>query len=174
MPNAWLVELLRGLELFQGLKPQQLYAIARNTERVQFKPGDHIISEGEAGDAAYVIVAGAVIRSAGPASSDAVELGAGTLIGEMAMLVETTHSSTVICREPVRALKITRAMLLEGMKNDPTLAEHILERLSARLKRLADELRSIDKVLAVPTRPAARRPTKPLLALAPPSRNIHP
>lgn len=171
MPNEWFAQLLIKLELFQGLKPQQLSNIARHADRIQFKPGDKIISEGEAGDTAYLIVDGTVSRVAGPGADESIELGTGTLVGEMAMLVETTYSSTIVCRRPVRALKITRRMLLEQMKGDPELAEQILDRLAARLSRLAEELRKIDRTLAHSLQPI-RPPRRRLLALAPPPKNV--
>jgi len=62
--------------------------------------------------------------------------------------VETEFSSTVVCREQVKALKITRSGLLEQMSSDPSLADHILEKLAERLRQLASQLRQIEKILS--------------------------
>lgn len=149
MTFASLAEPLRRVALFQGLRPLQVSEIARRADRVVFKPDDTIIKEGEAGDGAYLIVTGTAVRTTAPGTDASAEpLGPGTLVGEMAMLVETDYSSTVICREPVRALKITRAGLLEQMSSDLALADHIVEKLSGRLKELANELRKVDETLA--------------------------
>ena len=171
MSNESCALLLMRLELFQGLKPHQLTDIVRHADRIQFQEGHKIISEGEAGDAAYLIVEGTVARVAGPGADESVELGVGTLIGEMAMLVETTHSSTVVCRGPDRALKITRRMLHEQMRNDPELAEQIVDRLAGRLNRLAQELRKIDSTFAQSLQ-HIRSPRQRRLALAPPSKPV--
>src|SRR5688572_494090 len=104
-----LVEPLRRVVLFQGLGPAQINEIARRAERVLFKPGDAIIKKGEAGEAAFLIVSGKAERTAGPGNAESEELQPGSLVGEMAMLVETEFSSTVVCREAVKALKITRS-----------------------------------------------------------------
>lgn len=170
MAFASLTEPLRRVALFQGLQPLQISEIARRADRVVFKPGETIISEGQAGDGAYLIVSGTAVRTAGPgADASAEPLGSGTLIGEMAMLVETDYTSTVICREPIRALKIARASLLEQMTSDLALADHIVEKLAGRLKELANELRKVDQTLAAAGgfSPGAVAVWKPLALEAP-------
>ena len=139
---------VRQIALFQGLQPSQISEIVRRSERVLFKPGDAIIRQGETGDGAYLIISGTAVRTAGPVNREPEELRAGTLLGEMAMLVETEFSSTVVCREQVKALKITRSGLLEQMSSDPSLADHILEKLAERLRQLASQLRQIEKILS--------------------------
>src|SRR5690606_25790 len=108
-----------------------------------------IIANGQTGDGAFLIVSGAAFRTAGPRIHEETEpLGPGTLIGEMAMLVETEHTSTVTCTEPVRALKVARASLLDQMANDLDLANHFVEKLVSRLKELATDLKKVDETLA--------------------------
>ena len=151
MSTGSLVEPLRRVALFQGLSPGQLSKIARGADRVQFKARDTIISEGQAADAAILIVSGTGKRTAGPRSDDDT-VGPGILLAEMAMLVETDHSSTIVCEEPVRALKITRERLLELMAADISLADHFVAELSKRLRQLATEIREVSETL----RPATK------------------
>lgn len=151
--GALVEPLLRRVALFQGLRTDQIIEIARRAERVQFKPGSAIIRAGQPGDGAYLIISGTAQRTSGPGSDEAAELQPGTLIGEMAMLVETEYSSTVECRETAKTLKITRISLLEQMSSDVSLADHILEALAGRLRHLAGELRKIDAILGVAEQP---------------------
>ncbi len=141
-----LLEPLRQVPLFQGLRPIQIAEIARHAERVMFRDGNVIIQEDQDADAAFLIISGDVVRISGPASSEPVPTG--SLVGEMAMLVETTHSSTVVCKGSVRVLKITRQALHERMQADPTLADHFVSKLLSRLQSLADDLRRVDQLLA--------------------------
>lgn len=169
-----LVEALRRVALFQGLSPAQLGEIARRAERVQFKPDDAIIRTGQPGDAAYLIISGTAERIAGPGHGDSERLEPGTLIGEMAMLVETEFSSTIVCREPVKALKITRSGLLELMVSDLTFADHVVEKLAGRLKQLAGELRRVDAILDSAADPAQPpQPSAPHRALPLPVQSAH-
>ena len=141
---------LLRLEIFQGLKPLQITEIARHAERLLYKPGQLLIEDGKAGDAAIIVVAGEAVRIKAPLApaehEEAIEPGA--LLGEMAMLIETEHSSTVVARSPVRALRISRDAMLAMMLDDPTLAEHLVAKIARRLHGIAAELRKIDVVLA--------------------------
>jgi CRP-like cAMP-binding protein len=143
------VKPMLNLEIFQGLKPLQITEIARRAYRVVYKPGDIIMHEDEAGDAAIVIVSGDAVRIAGPALSEPAEpVPAGALLGEMAMLIETRHSSTIIARTTVRALRIAREDLQEQMAEDAALADHFVQRITARLSTVLESLKAIDAVVA--------------------------
>lgn len=141
---------LLRLELFQGLKPLQITEIVRRAERVVYKAGQALITDGEAGDAGIILVAGEAVRTRAPmaAPDHAETIEPGSMLGEMAMLIETEHSSTVVARTPVRALRIARSEMLEMMIDDPRLAEHFVARVARRLHDIAAELRKIDVVLA--------------------------
>ncbi|MGE8940575.1 cyclic nucleotide-binding domain-containing protein [Leptospira interrogans] len=154
MSYELLLEPLRRVPLFQGLRPIQISEIARRAERVMFRAEDVIIREDQIGEAAFLIISGDVVRTSGPGSDSDASISAGTLLGEMAMLVETTYSSTMVCKGPVKALKITRESLHEQMQADLPLAEHLIAKLSGRLRALAEELRRVDQTLAADPIPA--------------------
>lgn len=144
-----LVKPLLPLAIFRGLKPLQITEIARRAERIIYRPGDVIIEEDAVGDAAILIVSGDAVRVAGPEYSGAPEpVKAGSLVGEMSMLVESMHTSTVVARGNVRALRITRAEMHEQMEEDPSLAEHFVDRISRRLRSLAEDLKKADAAFA--------------------------
>jgi CRP-like cAMP-binding protein len=150
MAHDALVDPLQRVALFQGLKPLQIAEIARQAERMVFRPGDKIIEEGGEGDAAFLIVDGEAVRTSGPEIQGAAgRVLPGSLIAEMAMLIDTEHTSTIVAEGPVRALKITRASLHGQMIADPSLAEHFVTKILGRLLALAKELREIDRALAV-------------------------
>jgi CRP-like cAMP-binding protein len=143
-----LVKPLLNVPLFQGLKPLQITEIARRAERVVYKAGETIIAEDDTGEAAILIVAGDAVRTSGPDLEGAAEsVPPGALVGEMAMLVESRHTSTIVARGAVRALRIMRSDLLAQMEDDPTLADHFVQKIAGRLNRLAKELRAIDAAL---------------------------
>ncbi len=144
-----LVQPLRRVALFQGLRPLQITEIARRAERIVYRPGQHIIEEDASGDAAILIVSGDAVRTSGPHGRELSEaLPPGTLVAEMAMLVEVQHSSSVIARGQVRALRITREELRRQMEEDRALAEHFVAMLSTRLHKVSEQYRAIDRQLA--------------------------
>jgi CRP-like cAMP-binding protein len=137
------------LPLFQGLKPLQLTEIVRRADRIIYRPGDIIIEEDQPGEAAIIIVSGEAVRLASGDPGDAAEpIAEGSMLGELAMLVETIHSATIVARGTVKALRLTRTEMHELMAEDPQLADHLTQKISARLHALAQELREVDRALA--------------------------
>jgi CRP-like cAMP-binding protein len=159
-----LVAPLLRVPLFAGLKPLQITEIARQAERVKFQRGDAITRAGEPGDGAYLIVRGSadrLLRSGFASATEPIE--PGSLIGEMAMLVEHAYRVTVIARDRVLCLKFTRSALHAQMLEDASLARHFERLISARLTQVAGELRQIDRALlacasAAPQPPAGEKP----------------
>ena len=148
MPIDKVVAPLLRVPLFAGLQPLQLTEIARHAERIKFRRGAVIIRAGEAGDAAYLIVAGRAERMPDAASRVPEPVEPGSLLGEMAMLVEHVYSATVVAAEGVRCLRLSRAAVHAQMRDDPSLAEHLQQHITQRLLTLALELRAIDQVIA--------------------------
>lgn len=150
---------LTRLALFSGLKPLQITEIVRCAARVVYKPGDTILEEDAAGNAAIVIIEGEAVRHSGPPAGAPSEIvGPGSMLGEMAMLVETVHSSTIVARTVVKALRITRAELHDIMLQDPSIADHFAQKITARLSGLATELRYLDGILGARDLPAIPAP----------------
>lgn len=148
MAISSLVQPLRRVAILKDLRPLQITEIARRAERIVYRPGQEIIREDETGTAAVLIVGGDAVRISGPHGVDHPEpVPPGSLVGELAMLVEIQHSSTVIARGQVRALRITREEMLKQMQDDPALAEHFLHQLSLRLHHAADNFRALDERL---------------------------
>lgn len=154
-----LVKPFLRLELFQGLKPLQLTEIVRQAERIAYKPGSVIMSAGQPGDAAVLIVSDGAVRTIGPDILDRPQpVAPGSLLGELAMLVEHVYGSTVIAHGPVRALRIPRAAMHAMMLEDRALADHFVGKIASRLSRVAEELRRIDSGLALPVAPSPGLP----------------
>ncbi len=143
------VQSLLRVDLFRGLKPLQLAELARRSDRIVYKAGDAIISEGAAGDAAVLIVSGDAVRTSGPLHTADVEpVPDGSLLGEMAMLIETDYTSTVIARSMTRAVRITRQAVLTQITADASLADHLSQKLVSRLHAVSLQLQEIDDAFA--------------------------
>ena len=144
-----LVRQLARVRLFRGLTSLQISEIARRAERVMYNPGATIIEDNAEGDAAVLIVSGQTVRVSGPELTSRVEpVAEGSLLGEFAMLVETTYSSTIVARGHVRALRITRDELHAQIAEDRDLADHLVQKIAERLSHVADALRQIDVTLS--------------------------
>ncbi len=143
------IELLQQVPLFIGVTPDQLSAIAGVGKKTFFEAGENLISEGETGNTAFLIMTG---KAGCPKIENGEvfieDLWPGTLVGELGMLVETVHTLTVTAQERLRALAFHRDAFHAVMENHPDLARHISEKLLVRLHGLAAELHRVDSKLA--------------------------
>lgn len=139
---------LQRVALFASLTTQQLEEIAHRAEKLRFRAGDLITQRGAHGDGAFIIVSGQAdcLDGAGPSEREPIE--EGSIIGEMAMIIDHEYRATVVARDRVLCLKVNRASLMQQMIEDPTLADGLHEEMTRRLVRTAEELRKIDATLA--------------------------
>jgi signal-transduction protein with cAMP-binding, CBS, and nucleotidyltransferase domain len=165
---------LQQAAIFQSLQAAQLSELARHAERVKFAAGEIITQAGAAGNGAYLLVSGAAERQPEPSEHGKPEqIPPGSLIGQLAMLIEHRYGSTVVARDRVFCLKITREGMHAQMLSDPALTEHIQHHITSRLVAVAEQLREIDVRLMrsagaaraatprMPARLALQRPTLP-------------
>lgn len=143
-----LISAVARAEIFQGLSDTQMSALARAAERVVFSPGDVIILSDTACDAATLIVDGEAVAEAPDASARGEVYGAGSVVAEMAMVVEIEASSTIVAQSRVRALQFPRDTMLALIENDTTIADALIANITHRLHDVARNLRAIDDALA--------------------------
>jgi len=94
-----LIKILKGAELFRDLNDEQLRQISSISQREVYAKGDVICHQGDPGDSMYVISEGQVeinVRDNDGNAYSAVYLGAGQLVGEMALVDEGSRSASVI------------------------------------------------------------------------------
>jgi CRP-like cAMP-binding protein len=143
------IERLETLPIFKGLSKTQLASILDVAAKAYFEAGDNLVVRNSRGDTAFLILTGAarcVDFPGNPAACEKVE--AGSLVGELAMLVETIHSLTFRASVRLRALAFRRNALKSVMENDPVIAAKISGNLLIRLQSFAAELRRLDSFLA--------------------------
>jgi eukaryotic-like serine/threonine-protein kinase len=88
--------------------------------RKAFNPGDVIVREGEAGDAAYMIVSGRckAYRSVGNQEETLGIMNAGDVFGEMALLLDEPRAASVVAVDRVTVLVLDKQTLSEGLGVD--------------------------------------------------------
>lgn len=129
-------ELIRLLPSCGALTGEPLDMLALQAQTIKFLPGDVVISQGDKGDALYIIANGeveVVHRDSQGNSKRLAYLHSGDIIGEMALLGDSLRQATVIAMLPSTLLRITRDDVLEAAKTHPVLLE-ILEALKQQRK----------------------------------------
>ncbi len=136
------------IALFDGLAAEHLQRIARTAERIVFQPGDVIQTEHDIPEAAILIVSGKALAVEDPSDEKGETIPAGSLVGELAMIIPSRAVTTVVARSSVRAFRITRDDMRQIMEDAPAIADHLIEKISGRLNVMAAEMRRVDKAIA--------------------------
>jgi len=140
----------------RDLEPDALRLIAFSAETRILRAGDVLFRRGETSDSGFVVLSGAVALQTG--TGEATIVRAPTLIGESALVTETTRGATATAREPSSVLRITRALFHRVLAEFPDSATRLHDSLRERLIALTEELegvRAAGMVDANPSEPAA-------------------
>jgi CRP-like cAMP-binding protein len=114
--------------------PKVLKSMERYARRLE--PGDHLFEEGDPGDSMYVVQSGKVriFRKVGPIEVNIATLGAGEMLGEMAVLEGLPRTACAVAAEPTVVVELDRKVFEDMVKENGLIALRILRKLSARLR----------------------------------------
>ncbi len=136
------VQSLRQVPMFRDVDPARLKLLAFTSERVQFATGQRFFAQGDAADAAYVILEGqAEVRLNTPGGEIKIaDLGRNALVGEMGILSDAPRSATIVAGEPTTALRIDKRVFLELLMQFPQMSIAVMRELASRLERTNAQL----------------------------------
>jgi CRP-like cAMP-binding protein len=96
--------------------------------------GEVLFTAGEPADAAFVIQEGrfSLASGAGRDNRNPMVMGRGSLIGELALLIESTRPATAIALEPSTVLRIPRNLFLKVLEGFPDVAYKLRDIIARR------------------------------------------
>jgi CRP/FNR family transcriptional regulator, cyclic AMP receptor protein len=125
------IELLRAVPLFASCSKQELQQIARIADELDVPAGKVLIREGERGREFFVLIEGEVeVRRKGRKVKN---LGAGSFVGEIALLSKMPRSATVTALTPLDVLVITDRAFLDLLEKTPSLTVKVARTLAERV-----------------------------------------
>ena len=107
-------------------------------KRSSFADGDVIFREGEASDAAYLVVSGVVqiVTGFGTPQQKAINvLGKGQYFGEMGAIDNCPRSATAVAKGNVDCVSVGPEEFMETLVKEPKEAIDLLKVLFERLRR---------------------------------------
>ena len=125
---------LANIPLFTGIDSNQLKLLAFHSQPMEFKAGENLITQGEQGEAAYVILEGKVkILLEGDDEIVLAERGKNALLGELSLLSDSVTTATVRAETKVTALQIKKEMFIQLLESDAVVASHVARLISDKL-----------------------------------------
>ena len=140
-PAFWaqfLWETVVGVFSFTSRRVQVHAPVGQEALGKVYRDGEVIIRQGDVGDRMFVIQSGQVeiVRTDGATEVRLALQGAGDFFGEMALVEHETRSATVRAVGEARVLTIDQRTFDRRIREDPSLAYRILQKMSERLREL--------------------------------------
>ncbi len=137
------VEALRRIPLFAKVEPSKLKLMAFASERTTYQAGEVLFHQGDLADAAYIILAGSadvmVNTPAGPLK--VADAGPDAFVGEIGILCDVPRTATIVAREPLTTLRITKELFFRMVTDFPSIAIEVMRVLAQRLEHTTEQLR---------------------------------
>jgi len=149
------IALLARIPLFSELSTEQLRLLAFSAVRLNLSPGQVLFREGNLAGSGYVVVYGAIELSIGQAGRRKVltTCEQGSLIGELALFIETKRPATATAVVTSEVLDIDRKLVTRMLSEYPHVATRLRRILASRVTSTIAELGEVQKLLeAVDTR----------------------
>ncbi len=124
-------ELLRSIPWLQGLEETIFSKVLRLVQNREYESGALLMSQGDTGDGMFVIARGSVKVMLHDQVIDII--GPGSVIGEMAVLLNMKRSATVVAESPVSALWLTSTGMQEIIASSRIMEEQLWRTAGARL-----------------------------------------
>ena len=153
------IALLKGIPLLSELPTEQLRLLAFSAVRLELVAGQVLFREGAKAASGYVVSSGGLQLTIGGGEGPRVAATCeiGSLVGEMALFIETKRPATATAVVASQVLEIERKVILRMLSEYPHVALRLRATLADRLNATVVELGRVRQALAsVGHRPGRR------------------
>jgi hypothetical protein len=129
---------LKGSDLFENQPPEVIQAVLAQGAIAELGAGEVVFEQGDEGDRLYIVKSGVLEVVAAP--SDGAEpvpvayMGAGEVLGELALLTGSRRTATVRAPERAELFILAKPVFLDLMQTLPTFARNLCLVLARRLE----------------------------------------
>ena len=129
------LQILRGIDLFQGLSEGELEEVAERLQYAPFARGDIITKQGATAHWLYIVAFGeAEVLYEPPGGTPRLvgTLNPGQFFGEMALFAGDARQATVVAKTDVECYRLDRASVQGLLLSRPQIAEHVSKVVGSR------------------------------------------
>lgn len=155
------LQLLRRVDLFSALLPEELDQLAKAARDRQFRPGEAVVRQHDPGTSMFVVVEGFldVCKEDGASGSQihVVDLLPGDFFGEMSLLTGAPRAATVLAVSESVVFEIDASAINALLARRPELAWQLAEITARRQHELAAATEAPVSPAATPDRSLAHQ-----------------
>ncbi len=146
-------ETLRKVPLFADLPEDDLSRLCAASHEEELPPGATLFTEGDRGDAAYVITGGTIeiVKNTGTNEVLLALRHPGEVIGEMALLQDEPRMASARARDHTTMLVIPRPALADLLETSPGAVRALFDILLERLRSTESQLRQNERMAQLGT-----------------------
>ncbi len=134
--------LLQGLELFQGVDPEDIQDLLQRCDRRDLAAGELLLSPGVGNEHVFIVLSGSLNVHVGSADAPVLAtMESGACVGEMSIIEDRDPSAYVVAAETTHLLVIHQTILWEMVDASHQFSKNLLIVMSERV-------RSHNKVIA--------------------------
>lgn len=127
--------LLEGLELFHGVRPDDVQELLQKCERRDIAEGELLLSPSSKNEHVFIVLSGALnVHIGSPETPKLATLDAGACAGEMSIIEDRDPSAYVIAAEPTHLLVIHKSILWNMVNASHEFSKNLLVVLSERVR----------------------------------------
>jgi len=127
--------LLEGLELFRGVRADDVQELLQRCDRRDIASGEQLLSPGEKNDNVYVVLSGSLSVHVGSIDTPVLAtINPGECVGEMSIIEDRDPSAFVLGAEATHLLEIHRNVLWEMVNASHDFSKNLLILLSERVR----------------------------------------
>jgi CRP-like cAMP-binding protein len=136
------IAFLERVPSFAILGRDALRILAIGAESRYVHGGEVLFTVGDPADAGYVIQDGSFTLKTDNTESSAAEMTVtrGALLGELALLTETTRPVTATAAEPSTVIRVPRSLFLKMLEGFPEAARQLRDYIAARTNQAAKDM----------------------------------
>ncbi len=144
------VKVLRESSLFKGVDEKTINVIAHISETEDVPAETVVCAEGMDSDAMFVVASGRleVSKDAADGTAEVMgELGAGDVIGALALVLEATRAVTIKTKERAALIAITRDSFDKLAESNIHAAYAVLQSVTRYLAALVNKPEALEEIL---------------------------
>lgn len=143
--------------LFSLMERDALRLLAFAAEHKVLRAGSLLFRKGDRSDGGYVISRGLIALDMGRGRETVVTVGAGALIGQVALFVRQERPASAVAREASTLIRISPTLMKRVLEEFPATAISIHQAVALDLSLLSERLDRVrHHLLAIEPAPGAR------------------